>query len=188
MRSFSTFLLLLALAPPAAAQERGEIRGYLGAGMAASRVHGDVAPFIEIEAGLDLSENVRVGGAGYFLPSSLDIGSVALQDLRLDFGYGGLVLEVLHPSRSGNGAWFARLLVGAGNAVVRDAATSLRLDSDNFVVLQPGVGVAYPLHGRLSGAVGLSWRWVAGVQDLRGVDPSDLRSPSFDLRLRISSL
>ena len=187
IRSLLGACLLVALATPAAAQDGGT-RAFLDIGAGAARLHGDATVLLEVAAGLRLPAGVRVGGAGYLLPAPVDAGRVALQELELSAGWGGLFAEAGTDAPVGPGRWTARLLVGAGNTDVDEVTTGLRLDSDNFVVIQPDVGAEVRLTSGLRAAVRFSWRWVGGTEGLPGVDTSDLQGPGLHLRLRAGPL
>lgn len=190
---FPLLLLFPATVVPAAAQEataeRSDgVRAFAEAGVAGTRIHGEATAVLGLAMGLSVGPGLSIGGAARLLPGPVAVGRVVLQEVELEVGYGGLLLQLRRPAWSDRGAWILRALVGAGNADVLEQSTSLRLDSDNFLVVEPSVGVELALLGPLWAGASISYRFVSGVEDLRGVGASDLRSPSLALRLRISPL
>lgn len=170
------------------AQEPPGIRALVQGGAGGTRVHGETAALLAFGAGIRVTPSLSVGGAGRVVPGPVEIGRVALRNLEMSFGYGGIFVEYEARGPSPSWSWIGSLLVGAGNADVREVETSLRLDSDNFFVSEPGVGIRRDLPWRLSASARASWRLVWGVEDLRGVAASDLSSPVVGIGLTIHPL
>lgn len=192
-------LLLLSVLPGSlAGQEAGggeeaadaRVRAFVEAGTAATRFREAATPAFFGGAGLQVSSSVSVGGALLVLPGAVDIGRVAFQDLELLVGYAGLTVDWVRGVGAEESPWsvFGSFLAGAGNADVRDAATTITLASDNFLVLRPGGGVGLRLASDLVVRLGGAYRVVAGVEDLRGLSEADLRDGTLFLGLRLSGL
>jgi len=110
-------------------------------------------------------------------------------------GYGGVVIEWVwrggddpsgtseDPSRGTEGR--LSLLAGAGNAELRQPVLGIRLESDNFVVLEPGVALGRRLLGRLSLGASARYRLSFAVDDLGGIDGADLSGLALGLELRL---
>lgn len=129
---------------------------------------------------------IHVGGAGWVMsgPVPLRGGSGTGRDLEV--GYGGASISLGLPSRSVS--LLGRLLMGAGNADVRDRASGTLVGSDNFGLVEATIAMEAPLGGRISFVAGGSWRAVFGVEDLPGASGGDLSGPSLVMGLRLSPL
>jgi hypothetical protein len=182
----SVLLLALAVAPPARAQEGDRVKAFLEAGVGATRVHGETRALVDLALGLAISPSLSVGGAGHLAPGSADLGEIAFQEVELQWGYGGIFVRMEHPGPTDGSAWHGQILLGAGNGDVEDRTTGLLLDSDNFFVVQPSVGLSRSIRRRFAGSLTLGYRWIAGLEDLRGVRTGDLRAASLHLGLRVT--
>lgn len=184
------FIALCLLVAPLSAQDEApsappDIRAFLDAEVGLTRLHGEASTLLGGAAGLRVSDSWAFGGAGYVLPSAIEVGEVEFQEVEMLLGFAGIAAEW----RPGPGAsWFVRGVVGAGNVDVRDAATGTQLDSDNVFVLAPTAGYVVRLRGPWALVPKIGYRFVTGVQDLRGVEPADLRSVSFGVAIRLSPL
>jgi hypothetical protein len=152
-------------------------------------VHGQTSPLVGAAALLGVSEDWRVGGAGYSLLERVDLEiPPPLETLELHLGYAGVLLERGLGSLSGASpraaTFIARVMLGAGNAEVRDSATGARLRSDNFALIEPTITVLAPLSGVVSGGASASYRMVGGVDGLQDIDEENLRGWSVGLLVR----
>jgi hypothetical protein len=168
------------------------VAGFIEVSPRLSRVHGQTSPIVQVAALLGFSSGWRAGGAGFFSLERINLGIPApLEDLELHLGYGGLVLERSHRVRGGAGGnvgganFTTRLLLGGGNAEVRDAATAARLRSDNFFVLEPALGFEASLTDWASLGLVAAYRIVIGVDGLLDIDEKNLRGGSIGLSVRL---
>jgi hypothetical protein len=166
----------------------GEVEGFLEVTARLTRVHDQNAPILGLAAFLGLSGGWRAGGAGFFLLDriGLDIPP-PLQDLELNIGYAGLFLQrsfYLSPGSSTRPTLSPRLLIGAGNAEVRDSGTESRLRSDNFLVLEPTLSFEAAMAGRISVGAVAAWRSVVGVEELQNIEERSLEGWSLGLVMR----
>lgn len=162
-----------------------EVDGFLEVTPRLTRVHGHNAPILGFGAFLGLGGEWRAGGAGFFLLDriGLDIPP-PLQDLELNIGYAGLFLQRsfnLSPDSPTRPELSPRLLIGAGNAEVRDSGTESRLRSDNFLVLEPTLSFQAAMAGRVSVGAVAAWRSVVGVEELQNIEERSLKGWSLGL-------
>ena len=153
-------------------------------------MHGQTSPVVAVAALLGLSGSWRAGGAGYISLERIDLGAPPpLQDLELHVGYGGLLIERSIPFRAAtqegrrSQGLFARLLLGGGNAEVRNAVTSSRLRSDNFLAVEPAIGFEAPLSNWASAAVVGAYRLFIGVDGLQNIEEENLRGGAIGLSI-----
>lgn len=172
---------LLALAPaPAEAQEsRAAARFEMSAG--ATSLRRDASALATASVLVGITPRLYLGGTGsVFLGTRLIEGSTRGNDLELRSAFGGLAL---HYRLADAPSLWLRLTAGAGNAKVDLAVARTRIAADNFVVLEPELGVSRPVAGPLHVGVAVGYRATLGVEDLPGVAPADLRGPTARLVL-----
>lgn len=141
---------------------------------------------------LELGGFWRAGGGGHFFTSGVDLDSEPpLPSTRLHIGYGGLVVErTLRPASNSTSSLTervsvrGRMLVGMGNANVRDAVTRVRYQSDNFFVAEPAIQFALPLYERTEAVALFAYRIALGVNDLGKVDSGSIRGWSLGIALQ----
>jgi len=126
----------------------------------------------------------RFGGAGWILPGDVSVDGNRSTDLRLQMGYGGLVVRrvLAHEGATRIGG---RILIGAGTAHIALPVVGSRIASDNFFVLEPEITAQVRVMRWLGVGLGTSFRYVDGVEDLPGVRRSDLAG--FALAFRVSA-
>jgi hypothetical protein len=166
--------------------------GFLELGPRLTRVNGQASPLLGAATLLGLGDRWRAGGAGLFLLTPIDLEiPPPLPALDLHMGYGGVFLERSSRAapprgeRAEGAGWHLRLLVGAGNAEVRDSGTGARQRSDNFVVVESTMSIQVPLARRVDGGLVAGYRWVAGVDGLGDIDAADLNGISVGLAVRL---
>ena len=180
-----------AQAPDASGPPPGVVQGYLELSLRLAGVHGHTSPLIGAAALLGVAPEWRVGGAGFSMMGRVNLEiPPPLETLELHIGYAGLLVErqvrsLSAPIDSGRTATLvARLLIGAGNAEVRDSATGGRLRSDNFAVLEPTLSVESSLSSAISAGASAAYRVVGGVDGLQDVEEKSLRGWSIGVLLR----
>jgi hypothetical protein len=157
----------------------------------AARFHGSVRPLLGVVGLLGLSEEWRLGGGGLLVSGGTELKTTGpLAGSQLHMGYGGVVLErtlrVIPVERLSNPSSLnGRILLGVGNASVRDPVTRIRFRSDNFAVVEPALLLVLRPHAWLGGAALASYRIAMGVEDLGEVDASELRGWSIGLSLQL---
>lgn len=179
-------LLLLQGAVVLAAQDEGRPAGggraFLNLHSALARPVGDLRLMVGGAAGLTVGRSFTVSGVAYVLPSRIAFASPAAPDeLEVTMGYGGV--RVHRDFGSGPPGIGAELLLGAGNAEVRDPVTEVRFGTDNFVVVQPMATAGTTLSSRFRFEAAVGWRFLLGVEDLAGLEAEDLGGWSAEMRL-----
>ncbi|MFC1575411.1 hypothetical protein ACFL5A_02030 [Gemmatimonadota bacterium] len=184
-------LLLLALPGPLGAQAGPDLSAPPRAGSAVSvflkgsKIAGESRAHLGGWAGLVFGNRLVVGGGGMALLERVDLaGTVADTGFDLGMGYGGLVLRYFLPLPLGATGEMG-LLLGAGNADVRDHLAGRKLGSDNFQLLEPDLAISYPLLEGLFVTGSVGYRLVWGIEDLPTVNDKDLRSLTAALSLRL---
>jgi hypothetical protein len=165
------------------------VEGYLEVTLRLASVQRQTSPLLGAAALLGVSRNWRLGGAGFSLLERVDLEiPPPLENLQLHLGYAGLLVErgvrsLTGPDSPRGATLSARLMIGAGNAEVRDSASGSRLRSDNFVVMEPTITLQTPLSGFVHGGASASYRMVGGVDGLQDIEEENLRGWSIGLLL-----
>jgi len=150
----------------------------------ASQLSGETRLHLGGWAGLALNRNLVLGGGGFALLETVELaGTGGGTGFLLDLGYGGLFLRYWE-SISGPLKGGAGLLLGAGHAQVRDRLSRREAGSDNFLVGEGEMSLAYTILPRIHMGLSVGYRLTAGVQDLPRVSASDLNSFTATLSLR----
>ncbi len=189
-RTLPVLLGLLALLPAgtrAQAQESGDegprVGGYVEPIVGWTSLEKRSVFLLGAGAGLLLGERISLGGRAMRSSGAVTLGDGA-GDRSLGFGYGGLF--ILYSHRMGRGVTVGvGGTLGAGRADVRDPTLNVELGSDNFVVLEPELHVGYRPAPPVRVGLAVGYRHAASVQDLPGVAPSVLRSPTASLSVRL---
>ena len=124
-----------------------------------------------------LDRFVEIGGAGRV---DLTHPTVASEGMKLEprFGYGGLQIA-LHPAPLLAPDLRIATLIGAGNLDVHDPAVDADLDSDNGLVIEPGLSWGLRVAPKLWIGASASWRFAAGFEALGGIRSEDLTGPAL---------
>jgi len=140
-------------------------------------------------AGLSLSDRIYVGGGGWMLLRDSDIGGAGVYQSRaLGVGYGGVMVDVTLADPGSKRTVAVRALLGVGNLDIRDPITGIRIDSSNFVVMEPEAVARVGLGRRMAIEGTLSYRAVFGLDALSGLDDGDVGGPGFSVLLRVGPL
>jgi hypothetical protein len=169
------------------------VEGFLEVSPRLTRLHGQTSPMVQVAALIGFPGGWRTGGAGFLSLERVSLGvPPPLPELELHVGYGGLVIErALRRQSDGTTEARApvgissRLLIGGGSAEIRDAATGSRVRSDNFLALEPALGVGASVAGRVSIGVAAAYRLAIGVDGLQNIEEGSLRGASLGLWIRI---
>lgn len=165
----------------------GRVGAWIGTSFLASEVSNRASVLAGAEVGLTLGDRIHLGGAGHTLLGNVELPRSGATPLDLSMGYGGVVARYLlgGPDRWSFGAG---LLAGGGTARVRDPVSGAELGSDNFVVLEPRLEGGYDLHPFLRATLSLRFRAAMGVNDLPGVDSSQIRGFGAAISLYVGAL
>ncbi len=136
-------------------------------------------------AGLVFSGKLAIGGGGFSLLKSVGLtGPEGPTGFALDMGYGGLTVRFWEPLGHDLTAEIGMLL-GAGHAEVHQQISGTEFGSDNFLVGEGELGIAYSLFGGLHLGATVGYRLTSGIEDLAGVSKGDLNAFTGSLSLRL---
>jgi hypothetical protein len=162
----------------------GSVGAHVGASLGLGTLKGAISPQLGGRAGLDLLPWMRAGGEGTVVLNASRLARDESSDgTELTLGYGGIFLEMGHPSAGNSGPWSAGVLVGAGTARIRSPSLGSELDSRNFFLLEPSVARRVRLRGPLMAEGRLAYRLPLNAEPMVGVRPADLRGGSFRITL-----
>lgn len=207
-RIFLSFVTLLIVAGTMQAQEETllgggfESGGYGGPVVKFTNFNGKFAVMVGGYGGWLINHSFMIGGGGYGLvtshypdhpPQVSGPANLSLEGSRMEFGYGGGMLEyifkptsVVHSSVS--------LLIGAGEVSLRyhDAGTFWDMmdgyegQKDGVFVLEPSVNVELNVTTFFRVNAGGSYRLVSGAS-MYGLTNKDLSGPSINLALKFGA-
>ena len=153
-----------------------ESGGYGGPVIKFGKMSGVDAVFFGGQGGWIINHSLVIGGGGYGLTNDIkaDISDPD-NELFLNFGYGGFLLEYIINSRK-MFHFTCNTLIGAGGVSYkeknyRDPGSSD--DSDSFFVIEPGANIMLNFHENIRVGIGVSYRYVRGV-DYAKLKDSDL--------------
>jgi hypothetical protein len=130
-------------------------------------------------------DHLAVGGGGLVLLDEVGLaGSEAGTGFSLDLDYGGIFCrfwQPLSPRLTGE----LGLVLGAGNAGVKDRLSGTELGSDNFLVAEPEVSLSFRVLSWLRVGVSGGYRMVSGVEDLPRVSQGDLEGATGTISLQV---
>jgi hypothetical protein len=136
-------------------------------------------------AGLVFGDHLILGGGGFALTDDVELpGSDGGSGFGLGMGYGGVMLKVRHPV-PWNLTGELGVLVGAGNARVRDILGGGELGSSNFFLLEPEIAVFRRLHSLFHVGVSIGYRKAWGIEDLPRVSEGDMNSFTGAISLQL---
>lgn len=200
MKTITFILLSFVLSAQLSAQEQtlisGQIEsgGYGGPVVKFSKLNDKFALLVGGSGGWLINHSLLIGGGGYGLANSISAPKAAQayygggDDLKIQFGYGGLLLEyiggpndLVHYSIS--------TLIGAGGVHYgywndfSDSYYDDRSRASAFFVVEPSVGAEVNITRFLRSNVGASYRLIRGT-DLPGISDSDLSDLSIYLTFK----
>ena len=142
-----------------------------------------------LSVGLEIGPRWGAGGAGISVLKDIPVQDDLTGPSELRLGYAGVWLEWTAPPAAVVGSTDfearLRLLAGAGNAELRQSPLGTLLASDNFAVLEPSASLERRLGQRLGIGAWAGYRVALDVQNLPGLDASDLDGLALGLRLRL---
>lgn len=197
MKRFVFILISFVLSISAAAQEQTLISGKIESGgfggpvVKFSQIDGRFAVLVGGYGGWLINHTFMIGGGGFGLANTIR-GSRAAQlyygtgnDLRLQFGYGGLMLEYIGEHNS-LVHYYVSALIGAGG-VNYDYINNLYYDNFDEAspcfVFEPSLGAELNVTRFFRIAAGAGYRLVRGT-DLVGVSDSQLSDFSLNLTFK----
>ena len=194
MRSLLAFSMVILLAVPAFAQEETlldtEIQsgGYGGPEVKISPMLGATGILVGGRGGWMINHAFMIGGAGYGLVNDIRVNNVTVngRPAFLGFGYGGLALEY-----TGNYEklvhYTVGLMIGGGGVEYRDSIYNFHDENwDAVFVLEPSVGVEMNITTFFRFGVGVSYRYVSGVNTF-GLTNKDLSNATATITLKFGT-
>jgi hypothetical protein len=209
MKHIITLLALVALSMPAMAQEQetlfqGEVdHGGFGAlVMKATPIKGDLGFMMGGYGGWLINHQFMIGGGGYGLVSNHRASTVAEnlyspagERLYVQFGYGGLMLEyICRPTKLVHLNFQA--LLGAGGVGYRtdwyddnyfEGHHGTYGRTEAVFVAEPAVNVELNITDWFRIHAGAGYRFVTGLDELIGLENSDLSGVSGNLALKFGA-
>ncbi|MDX9758239.1 MAG: hypothetical protein RBU27_03680 [Bacteroidota bacterium] len=204
-------LSLALLTATASAQEQHETLfsspvehgGFGGVVTKMTSIRGEMGLMVGGYGGWLIDHRLMLGMGGYGLASSIRARSEAEQTyapngerLYVEFGYGGLMLEyILAPHRLVHVN--VQALVGAGGVNYREDWYDDFLDDnpdhrhhgrvEALFVVEPAVNVELNITDWMRLSAGASYRFVNGIDELRGIEDTDLSGASGQLALKFGA-
>ena len=165
----------------------GEIEsgGYGGPLIKVGQINGGTGIFLGGQGGWIVNHRFVLGGKGYGLVNAVEIEG--LQNIRLDFGCGGVLLEYVIASNKPV-HFSIESMIGGGR--VRYDVNDHKKDHDDidfsydsFFMIEPGVNLMLNLSTNLRLGTGVTYRYIRGV-DYETLTDSDLSGVSIQLLLK----
>ena len=188
MKNLIIILLVVILSYPAMAQDETLISGEVESGgygapiFKVGPINGVTGVFVGGQGGWIINHSFVLGGKGYGLANSVDIeGS---QNLKLDFGCGGVLLEYIFSSEKLLHVGI-NTMIGAGG--VRYAEDEVDYNSSSFFVLEPGIYMVLNISSYFRIGAGITYRYVNGVE-YKNLTNADLSGVSGEIVFKFGSL
>ncbi|MFC1614092.1 hypothetical protein ACFL5K_02225 [Gemmatimonadota bacterium] len=191
MKNLIILLLVVLLSYPVMAQDETllsdeiESGGYGGPLFKIGQINGETGIFVGGQGGWIINHRFVLGGKGYGLVNDVEVeGS---QNLKLEFGCGGALLEyiiasnkLLHLS--------IHSMIGAGGVryAVKDYEDNhddIDYSNDGFFVLEPGINLILNVYKNFRIGAGTTYRYVNGVE-YESLSNSDLSGVSVKVLLK----
>ncbi|HEY8377148.1 MAG TPA: hypothetical protein VIK91_11695 [Nannocystis sp.] len=142
-------------------EPRPKVSGYGGPALHLSGLHGAFAAFVGIEGGLNIVQRVTVGASLLWLLNPVDARAHAIGPAnRLNFNYGGLVVDVAYVRRERLAGTIGGLL-GGGGACLQDPNNGDCADRLGFFLGEPRAGLRVRLAPVVRLHLAFGWRLVA---------------------------
>jgi hypothetical protein len=182
MRILVYSILILLFSQPAVAQEETlfgsdiESGGYGGPLLMVGQINGETGIFVGGQGGWIINHTFVLGAKGYGLVNTIE--PEGLQNIKLEFGCGGGLLEYVHASNKLL-HFSIQAMIGAGGvkySIIEytDDHDVVDYSEDAFFVLEPGINLILNIHRNFRLSAGAAYRYVNGVsyEDLSDSDLS----------------
>lgn len=188
MKNMISILLVVLLSYPVMAQDEtlisGEIEsgGYGGPLLQIGQIIGGTGIFVGGQGGWIINHRFVIGGKGYGLVNDVEVEG--LQNLKLEFGCGGVMFEyiissnkLLHLS--------IQSMIGAGGVryAVKDHTKDhdeVNYEDDAFLILEPGLNLILNVSNNFRIGTGIAYRYCNGVE-YENLSNSDLSGVSAQI-------
>jgi hypothetical protein len=170
-----------------------EIKGFGAFEMKLTPIADRTSLFIGASGGVNVNKYFMLGVAGYGLASGTEIsGEIPPKDLRLNGGYGGLLIgfnifsrEVVHLS--------IPIVFGAGKMYLTDpnffssnSDSEYTIENSAFMVVEPGAILVFNVTTFFRLGIGGSYRYVQGL-NLTNLTDEQLLGWAINLNLKFGS-
>jgi hypothetical protein len=194
MKNLIIILLAVVLSYPLMAQEEtlfsGKIEsgGYGGPLLKIGQINGKTGIFMGGQGGWIINHRLVLGGKGYALVNDVEIEGA--QNLKLEFGCGGGLLEYIFSS-SKLVHFSIQSMIGAGGvryAVKKpdEEHSDVNYDDDAFFVVEPGINLILNVTKNFRIGAGATYRYVNGVE-YESLSNSDLSGVSAQVFLKFGA-
>ncbi len=149
---------------------------------------GTTGVFVGGRGGWIINHTFVIGGGGYGLVNDVRVKDILIdgQPAYLNFGYGGMHLEVIGNSEK-IVHYSVQILIGGGGIEYRDSTNSWRdRNSDAVFVLEPAASVEINITNFFRFGLGASYRYVSGV-NTPGLSNSDLSNATGTITLKFGT-
>ena len=192
---YVTFILFIALFTfPANAQEKVlidenfESGGYGALFTNVGQMNGETGVFFGGQGAWIINHRIGLGGKGYALVNTLEVKD--MENIKLEFGCGGLLLEYIIASDK-MVHFNVNSLIGGGGvkyAVIdyEEDHTEIDYSQDGFFVFEPGLDVILNVSKHFRVGLGATYRVVSGV-DYGVLSNSDLSGVAGHLVLKFGA-
>jgi hypothetical protein len=188
-------LIVVALAGPVLAQDEtlfsGDLEsgGYGGPLVQVTQMNGETGVLVGGQGGWIINHQLVLGGKGYGLANS--IGVEGADDLKLEFGAGGFMLEyMMNPSKLVHFSIHSMFGAGAVRYVERDYDRDYDYDvdtsEDTFFIAEPGFNLVLNVTDYMRVGGGATYRYINGV-NYETLTNSDLSGVSGQVFIKFGS-
>lgn len=168
---------------PGGLEERG---GYGGISFRHLSIQGGFGLLSGGQGAIVLGRRVAIGGGVWGLLSKNRVTDALGNDHRLEFGYGGLLLEFLSdPDRLTH--HYFDLIIGWGEMKYRDPFTDRERGKDDFLIIEPGAHLALNVLPFVRVSTGIGYRSIIGFTDTTlgfGLERKDIKGYAVSLTIR----
>ena len=195
MKNLIIILFVVILSYPAIAQDETLISGEVESGgygapiFKVGQITGTTGIFVGGQGGWIINHSFVLGGKGYGLVNNVDIeGS---QNLKLDFGCGGVLLEYIFSSEKILHVGI-NTMIGAGGVSYaekdysNDYEDEVDYNSSSFFVLEPGIYMVLNISSYFRIGAGITYRYVNGVE-YKNLTNADLSGVSGEIVFKFGS-
>jgi hypothetical protein len=178
--------------PQAIFSGNSDLKGFGSYDMKLTPIADNTSLFIGAKGGVTVNKFFSLGAAGYGLVSSSDIISENGVPLKLNGGYGGLLIgfqafprKVVHLSFP--------IILGGGTMYLTDeyffqnpSDSDFTVEKSGFVVVEPGAHLEFNVTRFFHLEMGASYRYVQGL-NMRNLTDEQLLGWAIDLSLKFGS-